>query len=105
MDIGQKIVEVSVTKGSRYRDYRLEITRLKPTVSIRAVSETPVYEGETLEFEIRRSAAAKDALAVRVLAREVEVEVGAGHADVLADEVDGKSPEYYIEGGRGNCNH
>ncbi len=99
LDIGQKIVEVSITKGSRYRDYRLEITRLKPTVSIRAVSETPVYEGETLEFEIRRSAAAKDPLAVRVLAREMEAEVGAGHANVLADEVDGRSPEYYIEGG------
>ena len=99
LDVGLKIVEVSVTKGSRYRDYRLVITRLKPTVSIRSVSDAPVYEGETIEFEIRRSAAAQDSLAVRVLTTEVEAEVGAGHADVLADDIDGSSTLYYIEGG------
>lgn len=101
LDVGVKVVEVSLTKGPpyTYRDYRLEITRLKPTVSIRAVSESPVYEGETIEFEIKRSAAATDALAVWVLTRELEAEVGAGHADVLADEVDGKSALHYIDGG------
>ena len=99
LDVGNKVVEVSVTKGSRYRDYRLEITRLNPTVGIRAVGDGPVNEGETLEFEIRRSAATADSLAVRVLTEELEAEVGIGHANVLADDVDGTSRLYYIEGG------
>ena len=99
LDVGQKIVEVSLNKGVRYRDYRLKITRLKPTVSIRAVSKSPIYEGGTIEFEIERSAAAADSLAVRVLTKEVEAKVGAGHANVLADKFDDKSPLYYIDGG------
>ena len=103
LGIGQKtvIIEVGVGSGSqyRYREYEMEITRLKPTVSIRAVGEGPVYEGDTLEFEIRRSAAAADSLAVRVLRKEVEAEVGAGHADLLPHDVDGTSPEEFIEGG------
>ena len=99
LDVGNKVVEVSVTKGSRYRDYRLEITRLNPTVDIRAVGDGPVNEGETLVVEIRRSAATADSLAVRVLTEELEAEVGAGHANVLADDVDGTSRIYDIEGG------
>ena len=99
LDIGKKWVRVGVTKVSEYRDYDLEITRLKPVVSIRAVSEAPLYEGDTLKFEIRRSAAAADYLAVRVLAKELEATTGTGHADLLPSDKDGKSPLYYIEAG------
>ena len=97
--IGKKKVRVSVTKNSKYRDYDLEITRLKPVVSIRAVSEAPLYEGDTLKFEISRPAAVANFLAVRVLAEELEATTGTGHADLLPNDIDGKSPKEYIEAG------
>ena len=99
LDIGEKTVEVSVTKGSLYRDYRLVITRAKPTVSIRALTSGPATEGDTLQFEIGRSSAAADALAVRVAADELDAILGEVHDDILPDFVEDKSPLYYIEAG------
>ena len=103
LGVGKKtvLVEAGVTKGNKYiyREYQLEITRLKPTVSIRAISEAPLYEGDTLKFEISRSAAAADFLAVRVLAEELEATTGKGHANLLPDTIDGISPPYNIDGG------
>ena len=99
LDIGGKNVEVSVTKGSLYRDYRLFITRAKPTVSIRALTTGPATEGDTLQFEIGRSSGAADALAVRVAAYELDAIPGEVHDDILPDSVEDKSPLYYIEAG------
>ena len=99
LDIGEKNVEVSVTKGSLYRDYRLVITRAKPTVSIRALTTGPAIEGDTLQFEIMRSAGAPDFLAVRVAADELDAVPGEGHGDILPYSVEDKSPLYYIEAG------
>ena len=45
LDIGSKRIEVSVTKGSLYRDYRLFITRAKPTVSIQRLNRGTCYRG------------------------------------------------------------
>ena len=99
LDIGAKKIEVSVTKGSLYRDYRLLITRAKPKVSIRALTTGPAAEGDTLQFEIGRSSAAADALAVRVAADELDAIPGELHDDILPDSVEDKSPLYYIEPG------
>ena len=94
-----KKIEVSVTKGSLYRDYRLVITRATPTVSIRALTAGPATEGDTLQFEIGRSSSAADFLAVRVAADELDAIPGEGHDDILPDSVEDKSPLYYIEAG------
>ena len=99
LDIGEKTIEVSVTKGSLYRDYRLAITRAKPTVSIRALTTGSATEGDTLQFELGRSSAAPDALAVRVAADELDAILGEVHDDILPDSVEDKSPLYYIEAG------
>ena len=99
LDIGAKRIEVSVTKGSLYRDYRLLITRAKPTVSIRALTVGPATEGDTLQFEIKRSSSAADFLAVRVAADELDAILGEVHGDILPDSVEDKSPLYYIEAG------
>ena len=99
LDIGSKRIEVSVTKGSLYRDYRLLITRAKPTVSIRALTVGPATEGDTLQFEIKRSSSAADFLAVRVAADELDIVPGEGHGDILPYSVEDKSPLYYIEAG------
>ena len=99
LDIGEKTVEVSVTKGSLYRDYRLVITRATPTVSIRALTAGPATEGDTLQFEIGRSSSAADFLAVRVAADELDAVPGEGHGDILPYSVEDKSPLYYIEAG------
>ena len=99
LDIGEKTLEVTVTKGGLYRDYRLVITRAKPTVSIRALTSGPATEGDTLQFEIGRSSAAPDALAVRVAADELDAILGEVHDDILPDFVEDKSPLYYIEAG------
>ena len=99
LDIGEKTVEVSVTKGSLYRDYRLVITRAKPTVSIRALTSGPATEGDTLQFEIGRSSSAADFLAVRVAANELDAILGEVHDDILPESVEDKSPLYYIEAG------
>ena len=99
LDIGTKKIEVSVTKGSLYRDYRLVITRATPTVSIRALTAGPATEGDTLQFEIGRSSSAADFLAVRVAADELDAVPGEGHGDILPYSVEDKSPLYYIEAG------
>ncbi len=99
LDIGGKNVEVSVTKGSLYRDYRLFITRSKPTVSIRALTTGPAIEGDTLQFEIMRSAGAPDFLAVRVATDELDAIPGEVHDDILPNSAEDKSPLYYIEAG------
>ena len=99
LDIGAKKIEVSVNKGNLYRDYRLVITRAKPTVSIRALATGPATEGDTLQFEIMRSAGAPDFLAVRVAADELDAVPGEGHGDILPYSVEDKSPLYYIEAG------
>ena len=99
LNIGSKKIDVSVTKGSLYRDYRLVITRAMPSVSIQALTTGPAIEGDTLEFEIRRSSAAADALAVRVAADELDAVPGEVHDDILPDSVEDKSPLYYIEAG------
>ena len=99
LDIGARKIEVSVNKGSIYRDYRLVITRTKPTVSIRALTMGPATEGDTLKFEIGRSSSAADFLAVRVAADELDAILGEVHDDILPDSVEDKSPLYYIEAG------
>ena len=99
LDIGEKKLEVTVTKGGLYRDYRLLITRAKPTVSIQALATGPATEGDTLQFEIMRSAGAPDFLAVRVAADELDAVPGEGHGDILPYSVEDKSPLYYIEAG------
>ncbi len=97
--VGETTVNVSVYKGDPYRDYTLVITRSKPTVSIRALTMGPATEGNTLQFEIRRSSAAADALAVRVAADELDAIPGEVHDDILPESVEDKSPQYYIEAG------
>ena len=99
LDIGAKKIEVSVNKGNLYRDYRLVITRAKPTVSIRALTMGPATEGDTLLFEIWRSSSAADFLAVRVAADELDAILGEVHDDILPESVEDKSPLYYIEAG------
>ena len=99
LDIGAKKIEVSVNKGNLYRDYRLVITRAKPTVSIRALPMGPATEGDTLLFEIGRSSSAADFLAVRVAADELDAISGEVHDDILPESVEDKSPLYYIEAG------
>ena len=99
LDIGARKIEVSVNKGSLYRDYRLVITRTKPTVSIRALTMGPATEGDTLKFEIGRSSSAADFLAVRVAADELDAILGEVHDDILPESVEDKSPLYYIEAG------
>ena len=97
--VGETTVNVSVYKGDPYRDYTLVITRSKPTVSIRALTTGPAIEGDTLQFEIMRSAGAPDFLAVRVAADELDAVPGEGHGDILPHSVEDKSPLYYIEAG------
>ena len=97
--VGETTVNVSVYKGDPYRDYTLVITRSKPTVSIRALTTGPAIEGDTLQFEIMRSAGAPDFLAVRVAADELDAVPGEGHGDILPYSVEDKSPLYYIEAG------
>ena len=97
--VGETTVNVSVYKGVPYRDYTLVITRSKPTVSIRALTTGPAIEGDTLQFEIMRSAGAPDFLAVRVAADELDAVPGEGHGDILPYSVEDKSPLYYIEAG------
>ena len=97
--VGETTVNVSVYKGEPYRDYTLVITRSKPTVSIRALTTGPATEGDTLQFEIMRSAGAPDFLAVRVAADELDAVPGEVHDDILPDSVEDKSPLYYIEAG------
>ncbi len=95
--VGETTVRVSVYKGDPYRDYTLVITRAKPTVSIRALSLEPATEGDTLRFEIKRSAATTEALAVRVAADELDAIPGEVHDDILPNSIEDKSPLYYIE--------
>ena len=97
--VGETTVNVSVYKGDPYRDYTLVITRSKPTVSIRALTTGPAIEGDTLQFEIMRSAGAPDFLAVRVAADELDAIPGEVHDDILPDSAEDKSPLYYIEAG------
>ena len=97
--VGETTINVSVYKGDPYRDYTLVITRSKPTVSIRALITGPATEGDTLQFEIMRSAGAPDFLAVRVAADELDAIPGEVHDDILPDSVEDKSPLYYIEAG------
>ena len=97
--VGETTVNVSVYKGDPYRDYTLVITRSKPTVSIRALTTGPAIEGDTLQFEIMRSAGAPDFLAVRVAADELDAIPGEVHDDILPESVEDKSPLYYIEAG------
>ena len=85
LNIGEKTIEVTVTKGSLYRDYLLLITRAKPTVSIRALTMGPATEGDTLQFEIGRSSSAADFLAVRVAANELDAVPEEVHDDILPE--------------------
>ena len=95
--VGENAVEVSLSKGDLYRDYRLLITRAKPTVSIRALSTGPATEGDTLRFEIKRSAATTETLAVRVAADELDAIAGKVHDDILPNSIEDDSPLYHIE--------
>ena len=98
--IGEKKVECKRVQGrSSTGITRLVITRAKPTVSIRALTTGPAIEGDTLQFEIMRSAGAPDFLAVRVAADELDAVPGEGHDDILPYSVEDKSPLYYIEAG------
>ena len=64
LEIGDKLLEVSVNIGNKFRDYKLTITRQKPTVSIKTLTSSPAQEGDKIQFEISRSAAATDNLTV-----------------------------------------
>ena len=68
-------------------------------MSIKTLTAERSTEGDTLRFEITRSAAPPDPLAVRVYADELDAMDGKPHDDILPHHLEDKSPEYYIEGG------
>ena len=99
LGIGDTTVKVGVTEGSLTQDYTLVFTRAKPTVSIETVTTSPAVEGDQIQFEISRSAAAADSFTIRVRADEVEIASGKGHGDILPSTHEDMSPPYYIDSG------
>ena len=73
------------------------ITRAKPSVSIRTLTDNPAAEGNLLRFEIERSEVAGDVLEVRVGMDELDVIDGQGHGDILPDAIENTSPLREIE--------
>ena len=70
LKIGSTIVMVRVAKGGVTQDYTLVMTRAKPAVSIKSLTTGHGTEGDILSFELKRSIAAGDILAVNVAISE-----------------------------------
>ena len=96
LKIGSTTVKVRVAKGGVTQDYTLAITRAKPTVSISSLTTGPATEGDTLKFELKRSIAAGDALAVSVAIGELGVEADSDPGDLFPDSDEGASLTYEI---------
>ena len=92
LEIGKTTLTVRVVRGDSGRDYKMVITRAKPSVSIRTLTDNPATEGNLLRFEIERSEAAGDVLEVRVGMDELDVIDEQGHGDILADAIEDTSP-------------
>ena len=97
LGIGKTILTVRVVRGDSAQDYSMAITRAKPSVSIRTLTDNPAAEGNLLRFEIERSEVAGDVLEVRVGMDEVDVIDGQGHGDILPDAIENTSPLREIE--------
>ena len=85
-----------IAKGGVTQDYTLVITREKPTVSISLLTTGPGSEGDTLMFELKRSIAAGDVLAVSVAIRELGVDADSDPGDLFPDSEEGASLSYEI---------
>ena len=96
LNIGSITVKVRVAKGGVTQDYTLVITRAKPTVSISSLTTGPGSEGDTLRFELKRSIAAGDALAVSVAIGELGVDADSEPGDLFPDSEEGASLTYEI---------
>ena len=96
LKIGSTTVKVRVAKGGVTQDYTLDITRAKPTVSISSLTTGPGTEGDTLSFELKRSIAAGDALAVSVAIGELGVDSNSDPGDLFPDSEEGVSLSYEI---------
>ena len=97
LEIGKTTLTVRVVRGDSGRDYKMVITRAKPSVSIRTLTDNPAAEGNLLRFEIERSEVAGDVLEVRVGMDELDVIDGQGHGDILPDAIENTSPLREIE--------
>ena len=97
LEIGKTTLTVRVVGGDSGQDYSIAITRAKPSVSIRTLTDNPATEGDLLRFEIERSEAAGDVLEVRVGMDELDVIDDQGHGDILPDAIENTSPIRVIE--------
>ena len=97
LEIGNTTLTVRVVRGDSAQDYKMVITRAKPSVSIRTLTDNPAAEGNLLRFEIERSEVAGDVLEVRVGMDELDVIDGQGHGDILPDSIENTSPLREIE--------
>ena len=97
LGIGNTTLTVRVVRGDSEQDYSMAITRAKPKVSIRTLTDNPATEGDLLRFEIERSETAGDVLEVRVGIDELDVINGQGHGDILPDSIENTSPIREIE--------
>ena len=97
LEIGNTTLTVRVVRGDSAQDYSMAITRAKPSVSIRTLTDNPAAEGNLLRFEIERSEVAGDVLEVRVGMDELDVIDGQGHGDILPDAIENTSPLREIE--------
>ena len=97
LGIGNTSLTVRVVRGDSEQDYSMAITRAKPKVSIRTLTDNPATEGDLLRFEIERSETAGDVLEVRVGIDELDVINGQGHGDILPDSIENTSPIREIE--------
>ena len=97
LGIGNTALTVRVVRGDSEQDYSMAITRAKPTVSIRTLTDNPATEGDLLRFEIERSETAGDVLEVRVGIDELDVINSQGHGDILPDSIENTSPIREIE--------
>ena len=96
LKIGSTTIKVRVAKGGVTQDYTLVMTRAKPTVNIRSLTTGPAAEGDTLRFELKRSIAAGDTLAVSVAISELGVDADSDPGDLLPDSEEGASLSYEI---------
>ena len=96
LKIGSTTIKVRVAKGGVTQDYTLVITRAKPTVNTRSLTTGPAAEGDTLRFELKRSIAAGDTLAVSVAISELGVYADSDPGDLFPDSEEGVSQSYEI---------
>ena len=97
LEIGKTTLTVRVVRGDSEQDYNMVITRAKPSVSIRTLTDNPATEGNLLRFKIKRSEAAGDVLEVRVGMDELDLIDDQGHGDILPDDIENTSPIREIE--------